>query len=81
MKGRSPGSKDDNISGTTTFHWLHGHKGASFFLQIKSGPMDARFHGKFSADGNVFSGGWRPNPGADEVVNAPYDITVKRIDR
>ena len=135
MKGRSLGSKDDNISGTTIFNWLHGHRGTSFFLQqdmgldyagtqiksreiigynpktkafssyvysnmapdpwpyewdvqgdtitisIKSGPMDATFHGKFSADGNVFSGGWRPNPGADEVINAPYDITVKRIDR
>ena len=22
-----------------------------------------------------------PNPGADEVINAPYDITVTRIDR
>jgi hypothetical protein len=43
--------------------------------------MDATFHGKFSPDGNAFSGGWRPNPGADEAVNAPYDITVKRIDR
>jgi hypothetical protein len=135
MKGRSLGSKDDNISGTTTFSWLHGHKGTSFFLQqdmeldyagtkiksreiigynpktkafssyvysnmapdpwpyawdvqgevitisIKSGPMDATFNGKFSSDGNVFSGGWRPNPGADEVINAPYDITVTRIDR
>jgi hypothetical protein len=135
MKGRSLGSKDDNISGTTTFSWLHGHKDSSFFLQqdmeldyagtqiksreiigynpktkafssyvysnmapdpwpyewdvqgdaitisIKSDPMDATFHGKFSDDGNVFSGGWRANPGADEVINAPYDITVKRIDR
>ncbi len=135
MKGRSLGSKDDNISGNTKFSWLHGQKGTSFFLQqdmvldyagtqiksreiigydpktkafssyvysnmapdpwpygwdvqgdtitisIKSGLMDATFHGKFSADGDTFSGGWRPNPGADEVVNAPYDITVTRMDR
>jgi hypothetical protein len=105
--------------GTTTFEWLHGSYGRSFFLQqdmemdysgtviksreiigyhpktnafyerdiegdnmmisIKSDPIDATFHGKFSADGNSFSGGWRPNPGADETINAPYDITASRV--
>jgi hypothetical protein len=33
MLGRSLGSKEDNIAGTTTFKWLHGNKGTSFFLQ------------------------------------------------
>jgi hypothetical protein len=134
MQGRSLGSKEDNIAGTTTFQWVHGNKGSSFFLQqdmeldyagteiksreiigynsktkpfssyvysnmapdpwpyewdihgdsliisIKFGPMDATFGGKFSADGNSFSGGGRPNPGADEVINAPYDITVTRVE-
>ncbi len=133
MKGRPLGSNEDSITGTTTFKWLHGTKGTSFFLQqdmkmdyagttiksreiigynprtktfssyvysnmapdpwpykwdvkggkltisIKSGRMNATFHGKFSRDGNSFSGGWRPNRGADKVVNAPYDITVSRV--
>jgi hypothetical protein len=26
-----------------------------------------------------FGGGWRPNPGADENVNAPYDISGRRL--
>lgn len=55
-------------------------QGDTITISIRSGPMDASFRGRFSADGNVFSGGWRPNPGADEVINAPYDITVTRID-
>ena len=133
MKGRPLGSDEDSITGTTTFQWLHGTAGTSFFLQqdmemdyagtpiksreiigynpktkafssfvysnlapdpwpyewdvqgdkltisIKSGPMDATFHGEFSPDGNSFSGGWRPNPGADQIINAPYDITATRV--
>ena len=133
MRGRPVGSEEDTITGTTTFAWLHGGPGTSFFLQqdmemdyagtpIKSreiigynpktrafssyvysnmapdpwpyewevqgddltisvdfGPMNATFRGKFSPDGNSFSGGWRPNPGADETINAPYDITVSRV--
>jgi hypothetical protein len=64
MKGRPVGSDEDSITGRTTFKWLHG----------------TTFHGKFSPDGNRFSGGWRPNPGADEAINAPYDITVSRVE-
>lgn len=132
MKGRPLGSDKDSITGTTTFKWLHGTSGTSFFLQqdmemdydgtliksreiigydpktkafssyvysnmapdpwpykwdlqgdnltisIRSGPMDATFRAKFSPDSNSFSGGWRPNPGADETINAPYDITMSR---
>ena len=33
MQGRSLGSEEDNITGTTRFKWLHGNKGTSFFLQ------------------------------------------------
>jgi hypothetical protein len=29
------------------------------------------FRGEFSHDGDSFSGGWRPNPGADETINFP----------
>ena len=49
-------------------------------IAITKPPMDATFTGKFAPDGNSFSGGWRPNPGADEEMNAPYDITATRID-
>jgi hypothetical protein len=133
MKGRTIGSQEKAIVGTTTFKWLHGESGASFFLQqdmdmdyagmpiksheligydektrafsssvysnmapdpwpyewdiqgdtltisINHGPMSATFTAKFASDGNSFSGGWRPHPGADETINAPYDISMSRI--
>ena len=132
MRGRPVGAEKDSITGTTTFAWVHGAVGTSFFLQqdmdmdyagtrIKSreiighdpktkaftsyvysnmapdpwpyqwdvdgdaltisityGEMNATFRGRFSPDGLSFSGGWRPNPGADEKINAPYDVTVTR---
>ena len=49
-------------------------------ISIKHGPMNATFTGKFSADGKSFSGGWRPNPGADKTINAPYDIRGARVE-
>ena len=48
-------------------------------ITVAYGALDATFKGKFSEDGNSFSGGWRPNPGADETVNVPYDIGGTRI--
>ncbi|HWN07692.1 MAG TPA: DUF1579 family protein [Pyrinomonadaceae bacterium] len=54
-------------------------RGDTVTISVKYGPMDATFTGKFSPDGSSFSGGWRPNPGADEVINAPYDITASRM--
>jgi hypothetical protein len=53
-------------------------QGDDLTISINHGPMAARFTGKFSSDGNSFSGSWRPSPGADETVNAPYDIIVSR---
>lgn len=53
-------------------------QGNSITISVKYGQMDATFTGEFSPDGDSFSGGWRPNPGADEVINAPYDITCTR---
>jgi hypothetical protein len=47
-------------------------------ISVSYGPLDATFSGEFSEDGNTFSGGWRPNPGADEAVNVPYDIAGRR---
>jgi hypothetical protein len=48
-------------------------------ISVSYGPLDATFNGAFSEDGQSFSGGWRPNPGADETVNVPYDLTGRRV--
>ena len=48
-------------------------------ISVQYGPMDSTFTGAFSEDGRRFSGGWRPNPGADETVNVPYDIAGSRV--
>lgn len=47
-------------------------------ISVSYGPMDAAFKGTFSEDGESFAGGWRPNPGADETINVPYDIGGRR---
>jgi Protein of unknown function (DUF1579) len=49
-------------------------------ISVSYGPLDATFTGDFSEDGNSFSGGWRPNPGADETINVPYDIGGTRVE-
>jgi hypothetical protein len=49
-------------------------------ISVSHGPLDATFKGEMSEDGNTFSGGWRANPGADEAVNVPYDISGTRIE-
>lgn len=54
-------------------------QGDDLTISIHKDPMNATFHGKFAPDGNSFSGGWRPNDGADETINAPYDITATRV--
>ncbi len=54
-------------------------KDGSMTITVSQGPLDATFKGELGEDGNTFSGGWRPNPGADEVVNPPYDIGGTRI--
>jgi hypothetical protein len=48
-------------------------------ISISHGLMDAAFTATFAPDGNSFSGGWRPRPGADEEINAPYDVVGTRI--
>lgn len=48
-------------------------------ISVSYGPLDATFTGTFGDDGQSFAGGWRPNPGADESVNVPYDIGGRRI--
>jgi hypothetical protein len=47
-------------------------------ISVSHGPLDASFEGKFSDD-DTFSGGWRPNPGADETINIPYDVWGSRV--
>ena len=48
-------------------------------ISVSYGPLDATFTGRFAEDGQSFGGGWRPNPGADETVNVPYDIGGRRL--
>jgi hypothetical protein len=48
-------------------------------ISVSYGELDATFKGTFSKDGESFGGGWRPNPGADETVNVPYDIGGHRV--
>jgi Protein of unknown function (DUF1579) len=55
-------------------------RGGEMKISVSHGPLDATFTGRLDEDGNSFSGGWRPNPGADETVNVPYDIAGLRIE-
>jgi hypothetical protein len=48
-------------------------------ISVSYGPLDATFEGTFSDDDESFSGGWRPNPGADETINIPYDVAGTRV--
>jgi hypothetical protein len=54
--------------------------GDSWKITVSYGPMDSTFTGSFGEDGRTFGGSWRPNPGADETVNVPYDISGRRIE-
>ena len=54
-------------------------EGDTVTITVAYGPLDSTFIGRFGEDGNSFSGGWRPNPGADESVNASYDIGGHRV--
>jgi hypothetical protein len=54
-------------------------QGGDVKITVEYPPLDATFTGRYSDDGNSFSGGWRPNPGADETVNIPYDISGTRV--
>jgi hypothetical protein len=54
-------------------------QGDAVTISVSHGPLAATFTGAWREDG-TFSGGWGPNPGADEAVNVPYDIGGKRLD-
>src|SRR5918994_280142 len=48
-------------------------------LTIKAEALGATFRGHWNADGTVFSGGWRPDPGHEnDPGNVPYDISGSR---
>lgn len=53
-------------------------RGDAVVITVSYGPLDATFTGSWREDG-TFAGGWRPNPGADETVNVPYDIGGHRL--
>lgn len=52
----------------------------TLIISVSYGALDASFRGRFSKDGKAFAGSWRPNPGADESVNVPYDIAGTRVE-
>jgi hypothetical protein len=39
----------------------------------------ARMTGRIGEDGNTFSGGWKPNPGAEGQGNVAYDFVGARV--
>lgn len=53
-------------------------EGNDLTISVSYGPMDATLRGHLSADGRSFGGAWAPNPGADESINIPYEITGLR---
>lgn len=73
-----PSTVYSNLSPTPLpYRWEVGDD--SVKISVSYGPMNATFTGAFSQDGQTFGGGWRPNPGADETVNVPYDIAGRRV--
>jgi Protein of unknown function (DUF1579) len=49
-------------------------------IRVSHGPLDATFEGRVDKDGRSYIGRWRPNPGADEMVNPPYDLAGAKLD-
>jgi Protein of unknown function (DUF1579) len=75
--GTFPSTVYSNLSPTALpYRWEV--EGDSVKISVSYGPLDATFTGAWSEDGETFSGGWRPNSGADETVNVPYDIGGRR---
>src|SRR5262245_50603517 len=50
-----------------------------FTITVLYAPLDAACTG-YSPQHGTFSGGWRPNPGADDTVNIAYDIGGTRLE-
>jgi hypothetical protein len=78
--GTFPSTVFSNLSPTPLpYRWEVGDDG-TVKISVSYGPLDATFTGAFSEGGRAFGGGWRPNPGADENVNVPYDIAGRRVE-
>jgi hypothetical protein len=58
--------------------YLWDVRGDDVTISVSYDVLDATFTGSWREDS--LSGGWRPNPGADETVNIPYDISGHRLD-
>ena len=54
-------------------------QGDSVTITVSYGPLNATFTGLWREGGTFFSGGWRPDHGADETVNVPYDLGGHRL--
>jgi hypothetical protein len=50
-------------------------RGDTVKISVLYGQLDATVNGAWREDG-TFSGGWRPNPGADETANPPTTSVV-----
>jgi hypothetical protein len=75
--GTFPSTVYSNLAPTPLpYRW--GIEGDTVTISVSYGPLDATFTGTWAEGGDSFSGGWRPNPGADETVNVPYDIGGRR---
>jgi hypothetical protein len=76
--GRFPSTVYSNLSPEPLpYEWEV--RDGSLTIRVSYGPLGATFNGGINEDGS-FSGGWRPNPGADETVNPPYDIGGTRLE-
>ena len=54
-------------------------EGDTLKISVTYGSLAATVTGGFDDDGQGFRGGWRPNRGADEAVNVPYDVGGRRL--
>ena len=43
--------------------------------------LGATYTGRFSEDGNMLIGGWRPDEGAESTDGSAYDATMIRVER
>lgn len=75
--GKFPSQVYSNMAPEPLPYEWEVHDG-SVTIAVSYGPLDATFQGGVQEDGS-FAGGWRPNPGADENINPPYDIGGARI--
>jgi hypothetical protein len=76
--GRFPSTVYSNLS-PAPLPYTWELRGDALTISVSHGSLDATFTGEFGDDGESFTGGWRPNPGADETINIPYDVTGTRV--